>query len=313
MQPPSSVSVSEAFNRVLIAVNPQQADLEYATGREHNIKERLDQATIPESSKMFQTLRVMGSFKRGTAVHPLKDIDMLAGLGPHIGTLDGNAVLEAVLKQLMTLFPDATVRRQTHSIGLHWPERPTISFDVVPVRTSQVGNTYLIATSGVQSWTQTNPHAAEDRLKQANAIFPQLIPLIRVLKHWNMQQQLRRAPDGDLKKPFKSFHLEVMCYQAFKAKPVGNDRQTFRDLLHYLRFAVLKPVETPGVSGQFIDAYLDGGGHPFSRQELSSLLQRSADWATNATIAEDKREHSAAHKYWRMVLGNVYQEKVAAQ
>ena len=72
-------------------------------------------------------------------------------------------------------------------------------------------------------------------IKEANARCDRHIPLLKLLKAWN--SVILKKKHG--KKPFKSFHLEVMSYSGkFELQKDDNNRAKFAKLLAHLAIQI---------------------------------------------------------------------------
>jgi hypothetical protein len=246
--------------------------------------------------------RLVGSYRRGTAIRPLKDIDVFVVLDARQHRRD---VPEAPLRLLQTIeralrasYPDHEPRIQGRSVNIGF-SGTGIAYDIVPAFAptwTAVADAeppyYEIPDRRLSTWIRTNPaeHAAACIAANERA-GGMLNGLIKAAKHWN------RASG----KPLSGFHIEVMSYSAFQSKP-DDPRAGLRDLLQHLASAVQAECPDPAGLGPAIDADLTSQKRTYARE----LLQSAAQVAQAAVDAERGGDDAAAIARWRSLLGDVF-------
>jgi hypothetical protein len=251
----------------------------------------------------FVDSRLVGSYRRGTAIRPLKDIDVFVVLDARQHRRD---VPEAPLRLLQTIdralrvsYPDHQPRIQGRSVNIGF-SGTGIAYDIVaafaPTSASSADTEppyYEIPDRRASTWIRTNPAEHSAACIAANERAGGMLNgLIKAAKHWN------RASG----RPLSGFHVEVMSYSAFQSKP-DDPRAGLRDLLQHLANAVQSAWPDPARLGPPIDADLTSQ----KRTHARNLLQRAAQVAQAAVDAERKRDHAAAIALWRSLLGDVFQ------
>lgn len=246
--------------------------------------------------------RLVGSYRRGTAIRPLKDIDVFVVLDARQHRRD---VPEAPLRLLQTIeralrasYPDHQPRIQGRSVNIAF-SGTEIAYDIVAAfAPTSAGSAdteppyYEIPDRRASTWIRTNPaeHAAACIAANERA-GGMLNGLIKAAKHWN------RASG----KPLRGFHIEVMSYSAFWSKP-DDPRAGLRDLLRYLAGAVQFTCPDPAGLGPAIDADVTSQDRAHARE----LLQGAAQVAQAAVDAERKGDCDTALAWWRSLLGDAF-------
>lgn len=240
-----------------------------------------------------------GSFKRHTAVHPLHDVDIFCVLraDTHGELLQRAPVetLDLLRGALDAAWPNKTTpRRQGRSVGLSF-SGTGIDYDVVPAfHDPQQHGTYLIPDRDQGRWIRTNPEVHARLGQEANAASnSQLYPAVRAAKAWN---ELRG-------KPLRSFHLEVMAWEAMR----GAGTQALDNLIQLfdgLSTRVTLPCPEPARLGP---ALSDGIPDPRKAERLlaeaAATLRRARDHANAGRSGE-------AHWLLREVFGGqLYPER----
>jgi hypothetical protein len=291
-------TVAECFHEAICRNEPKKSDVDKAKDRHTKIRDALLKHKICDDT--FLT----GSYARSTAINPLHDVDIFAEFradGDDISTAGAQlARVESILKRAM---PEATLRRQKRSIGLSFDGVDT-TFDVVPARKTAKG--YSIPDRKLVFWLHTDPKTTMEACTKANSASKgRLLPLIKLAKRWNQHQAIVfKIADADgIVKPFKSFHLEVLCY-GFSVPESSNDREALAGLFAFLASNVSRDVLPPG-GGTSLSMYLNDGTHKFDSARLKEMLMVAAREATDAVQAETKRPKEA-HGLWKTLLGDVY-------
>jgi hypothetical protein len=250
----------------------------------------------------FVDSRLVGSYRRGTAIRPLKDIDVFVVLDERQHRRDVPEaplrLLQIIERALRASYPNHKPRIQGRSVNIGF-SGTEIDYDIVAAfapRWTGDPNTeppyYEIPDRRASSWIRTNPamHATAciDANKRAGGM---LNGLIKAAKHWNR----------DNGKPLSGFHIEVMSYSAFPSKP-EDPRAGLRDLFQHLANAVPRACPEPAGLGPAIDADLTSQ----EREHARNLLLRAAKDAQQAVDAERRGDHAAAITLWRSLLGDAF-------
>lgn len=238
----------------------------------------------------FTTTRdfITGSYGRRTAIRPLHDIDIFVVMQNPPAT-PKDAIAE-VFNALRRRYPQTSLRRQARSVNIDFAGTG-IGFDIIPARTPRSGD-YEIPDRGADRWITTNPEKHRDVLVAANQRAGGMLnPLIKALKQWN----------GQYGKPLKSFHLEVMCYDAFPHRGPDNYRVGIQSLLSHLQQKIVYSCPDPAGVGLDIDTQMTSS----ERGKAKNHLNGAYETACRAVEAESY-DPNAAHRHWGHLFGDKY-------
>jgi len=244
-----------------------------------------------------------GSYSRNTAIRPLHDIDILVVLGDATGAPPESP--DAALKRVRVALKEAWPNKelpilQQHSVHTEFT-KSGIEFDVVPAYQRAGQEVFLIPERNAGTWVRTNPKRHQEVSTQCNErAGKKLKPLIKAVKHWNRQQD---------SSPLGSFHLEVMCYDAFSSPPAGGYLEGLEALYSHLAQRVLRPCPDPAGLGEHVDARVKSG----QREAARNLFMSAARTLRLAREERDKGPGGAgpasAHARLRAFFGNDYRER----
>lgn len=236
-----------------------------------------------------------GSYRRRTAVRPLKDIDLVLVLdeGKHstLRSEPPQKTLALVREALVRAYPNAAPpREQARSVNIAF-RGTEIGYDLVPAFRHANGG-YLIPDCERGGWIRSDPDLHRQACIAANqAAGNMLNPLIKMAKALNARHH----------RPLRSFHLEVMAYSAFTGRPAAFDIGLHRLILH-LADRVLQSCPDPAKLGPNIDQGMDSE----SRARIRRVLQSWSLTAEQATRAKDRGDHESAHAAWSSLFGPLY-------
>ena len=243
---------------------------------------------------------ISGSYGRKTAIRPLNDIDLFIVLDEqkhsNIRSGPARACLELVQSALCDAYRGKSVRIQSRSVNIEF-SGSKIGYDIVPAFAT-AGGKYLIPDSDRGSWIHTNPQSHKQAGIEANKRAGGMLnPLIKMAKYWNSNRG-----GGKL---LRSFHLEVMSYDAFQRPPKGFPHG-LHALFEHLAQRVLSPCRDPAAVGPRIDK----GMPQDERNRLRVGLQQAAKTSAAALEYEAQGLSAYAHRCWWSLLGSaVYPEK----
>lgn len=271
------------------------------------------EAAKPKASKQQQGLRenlashlevmlsiLTGSYRRGTQIPPLDDIDVLLVLDPQVyrdyfvDSPEHTArLLRRVQQALRAAYPISEIESFDRCIRIHFTGTG-IGFDVTPA--FQIAtDVFAIPDRGLGRWIQTNPKEHQRLISDANqnVCGQWLVPLVKLLKLWN--QEHGRLLSG--------FHIEVMAYRALRHAP-NNVREGLAFLFGALATAVHSRTPDPWPQGLDVDDYLVGA----KRERAAERLSEAAETARAALDAERAGDVEGAHWGWRQLFRDRYPE-----
>jgi hypothetical protein len=143
--------------------------------------------------------------------------------------------------------------------------------DVVPAFSRLFGGSYDIPY--YDRWMTATPDAQRAAFTQLNSTCGGLaIDLVRMLKHWKAQH-----PSFGL----RSYHLEVLAYDALKSERPADLRTGMAELFRGCAWRADYSWNDPGGSGTSVTAYASAD----RRAAAKKMLQRAADRADQALDA----------------------------
>ncbi len=212
------------------------------------------------------------------------------------------------------------MRKQKCSLGLCWGtwQNPQngVTFDIVPAFENSssgttpgtgTGTTYTIYRRRTGE-TTANPQASKELIKQINQIWDgQFCNFVKLAKKWNSLQAKFNSEEQEREKPFKSFHLEVLCYQFAlqqqKEKP-ENMQIAMCLLFEFLFNHCTDRVKVPGVSNQYIELQANGGGWKIS--QVQNLLEQAFNLAKRAIQYDTNQTFVQSNQCWKEIFGQGY-------
>jgi hypothetical protein len=236
-----------------------------------------------------------GSYRRRTAIRPLKDIDLVLVLAEakhrELRSDPPQKTLALVQSALARAYPNAAPpRMQARSVNIEF-RGTDIGYDVVPAFRHAAGG-YLIPDRERGSWIRSDPELHHQACITANqAAGNMLNPLIKMAKALNARHH----------RPLRSFHLEVMAYSAFSGRPAALDSGLHRLILH-LADRVLQSCPDPAKLGPNIDQ----GMTSEQRAQIRRVLDGWAQSAEKAIRATQRGDIEAAHATWSALFGPLY-------
>lgn len=242
---------------------------------------------------------ISGSFKRRTAIKPLNDIDLFVVFDPDAEAELRRAAPSAILKRVLDVLDDAyptkeRPKAQSRSVNVEFAGTG-LAFDVVPAFPDGADG-YVIPDRDAGAWIRTNPRKHKEHATAANeGSGKKAKPIVKALKSWNSRQP---------NKVVRSFHLELMVYEALRSDP-GSYAVGIATALRAMASRVLYGMPEPAGVGPHVDA----GMTSEERTRASKAFGEAADLADKAIDAASRGETGEAHHYWFTLLGSAYPEK----
>ncbi len=284
-------SVREALERFIQSLELTQKQRDEVS-RQHT----LVRAELRERLRT-KTDFLSGSYSRNTAIRPLHDIDLFIVLKDVTSSPPESP--DAVLKQVRKALKDAWTNKefpilQRHSVHMEFTGTG-IEFDVVPAFELSGQQSYFIPERDKGQWIRTNPRLHQERSTEANErAGKKLKPLLKAVKHWRRQQSSL---------PLRSFHLEVMSYDALPQPPKGYP-EGLEELFSSLSKQVLRPCRDPALLGPDVDE-----GMSATQREAASQMLASAAGKMRRVLEEERTNPAQAHSRLRSLFGEMYRER----
>lgn len=237
--------------------------------------------------KLAEDPVLVGSYSRRTIVRRDRDIDIMVSMdvSTYWKTYEQNSsglvyqVREALNKQ----YGKSDVSTSGAAVVM---QTSMFNVDVVPVFRRNGGG-YLLA-DGAKRWKATNPPYHYDLMETRNKADPNLKPLVKLVKYWNIVNDAR----------LESFHLEMAVEQMWRKGKIGPYPQALAQTLKVLPAYVQGPVSDPWDAGGRIDGYLTDDTRKRALQMASSDTTSSA----NAEALRAQGNERAAFEQWQVVF-----------
>jgi hypothetical protein len=283
-----ALTTAKAFEDFLAdRLEPMKTEKSLIDGRPKSVSSYLSKAFPGDSDMPLHSTTLMGSCAKGTAIHAVDDVDVLAVFGNAQAVydkyrFDSRKFLYRV-KQALDGYQVQVVGARGQAVRLFYQSGPYA--DITPVLPVSGGGYYLPAGDG--SWVRTDPDADIRWFNSEHArLGYHLKPLVKLIKAWN------RAHSRHL----RSFHLEVMVAKSFSSLG-ANYREALEMWFASPNFSVAAPS-----TGESLDTYVS----IFSerRRLLNAVLTSSADRAKRARASEAVGDHREAIRLWGLILGD---------
>lgn len=282
-----ATTTAKAFTEFLESLDPTETEKTQIAGRSASVAGYLKTKFDSASDMPLSSTKLIGSAAKGTSIHVVEDVDVLAIFGNAQAVYDK---YKGDTKQFLYRVKDAldgysvkVVGARGQAVRLFYVAGPYA--DIAPVVPATGGGYFLPAGDG--TWIHTNPEADAKWLSDRRTLLgSNLTPMIKLAKAWNREHSSW----------FKSFHLEVMVAGAFKTLG-SNYRKALKVWFEYPNISCVGPA-----SGQPLDDYMP----MFSNRRTSavSILSSSKDRAIKAIAAEEAGDHKEAIRLWRIILGS---------
>lgn len=282
-----ATTVPEAFRQ--LRTNLEITDLQESTvaTRQKNVRSALaDDFEILED---FLT----GSYRRSTLIAPLRtaDVDIFVALsskhfqqGGQLALLQG---VKRALKKTYPSTPDISPNGQAVTITF-----TDFKVDVVPGFYREGGG-YLIPDAELGRWIPTNPKRHVEIWSAANkAHNGDLVPLLKMLKGWNISRKL-----------FRSFHLETAALKVLDNVTITDYPSGLRFLFDKLREPLKYKLADPAGYSDDVAAHIS------TQAEIDAITKRLT-WAYQAAQSAESLaaagDPKGAIEKWRLLIPDYF-------
>lgn len=195
------MKIDRLFDRLLRRLDPDEDAVAKGMERAQRVGRIL---TNDKSTGVLHTT-IGGSCAKGTALNPVKDVDLFVYLDAAAwrqrngtGTYSPQYVLRAVHERLARTFHvhlnegDVLIRRQDHSVRVRYVKAGSVSIDVVPVLWTDQNRAEVvrIPERSSRGWRDTCINRQRLLLDKHDDQNRYLRRAIRLLKHWRNGHQL---------------------------------------------------------------------------------------------------------------------------
>lgn len=242
------------------------------------LREKVKNNEIPH----FVSSWIVGSYKRGTKITPLNDVDIFIILsesddngnykmpdeycneGNHISSL---LILNAIKKALLNTFnySNSQIRRNQEAVNVYLSSYD-IGFDIVPALFNKQSQTYRIPKGeGTHDWKSSNPGKDEEIISKLNKKHNEYLKnVIKILKYWMKKKQV---------KSLRSYHLEAICYfifdEVYPISSISEGLKIFYQKISQLQYRnyVLSCPDPTGIGSNLSSGY--------TQEDLNNLISKT--------------------------------------
>jgi len=222
------------INKLINYIKLSQQEIQNVSNAKDNliqtVKSKAQNGYLPYPKDIFLT----GSYKRGTKIFPLDDVDIFYVIGlaekkdNHWHTItnctfkfgedfkdeDENIssikILNLIKKEISKTYSRSEIRRNGEVVNVYLTAYE-VGFDIVPAWEIINENYYLIPAGGDSTkWKRSNPKIDENILDELNEKHNKLLKnIIRIVKYWFRKKKIKTP---------RSYHLESIAYYIFGKK-----------------------------------------------------------------------------------------------
>jgi hypothetical protein len=248
-----------------------------------------------------------GSYRRRTATHDIKDVDIML-----ITSFDPDAVSPAtVLNNLFEALKrcygsERVLKKNRRSIQVLNPlpdEDTELTLDILPAVEVNDGSGYLLVPDkDEREWILTNPRGHIDKVSEANAKQDKkLVPMVKIMKAWWRNQSADLATKDQPKPRPKSFWIETLVLNYFT-----NQHDNWAE--RFLNFVQTVTASLPADGGM---PYLADPGMPetqlktsMDQDEFNAFIDKLHETEQLAIAALDEPDRAKSSKLWAEIFGD---------
>lgn len=248
-----------------------------------------------------------GSYRRRTATHDIKDVDIML-----ITSYDPNAVTPAnVLDDLFEALKrcygnDSVLRKNRRSIQVLSPlpnEETELTLDILPaVEVNDGSGNLLVPDKDEREWILTNPRGHIDKVSEVNADQDKkLVPMVKVMKAWWSHQSADLATKDQPKPRPKGFWIETLVLNHF-----NNQHESWAE--RFLNFVQTITTMTP-IGGAI--PYLADPGMPegqlktsMNQDEFNAFMDKLRETEQLAKAALNEPDRAKSSELWSEIFGD---------
>lgn len=248
-----------------------------------------------------------GSYKRQTATHGIKDVDIMLITNFDIYETTPDEVLDMLFEALVRCYGSENVlKKNRRSIQVLNPlpdEKTDLTLDILPAVEVNDGTGYLyVPDKDEGEWILTNPRGHLERTSEENAKEnKKLVPFVKIMKSWWKYQSQVLVSESNPKPRPKSFWLETLALNYFYdiddnwAERFVRFLRTIRDIAP--SGASIIYLEDPGMPGQQLKTSM-------SQSEFDIFMDMIRASEKLASTALDEENETESSKLWAQIFGD---------
>lgn len=278
------------FRKFLSKIEPAETHTNEAVSAHTTLRERLEKDK--EVSENLRETFLSGSYRRHTAVKPIKDVDIFVVLKAEKGS--ARKTLEWLEKALNRLGYKAKTEPQRRSVRV---DLAYITMDVVPALAPDgLDRPLKLPSRQEDKWILSNPKAHIEHTTRLNkkSRDGRFVPTVKLSKWWR-SVQLPKA-----KHP-KGFFLECLCGEHMNLTSESYAKAFASTLDSMVRTYGQVPdrvpqVADPGMPGQYISTGI-------TLQEFRDFLAKVDQSRVAAAAATQAKDEKESVRLWQQVFG----------
>lgn len=296
--------VKSLFKEFLSAIEPDTKAKSIAANSHIRPREFL-QNDEDEGDKIQDSF-LYGSYRRHTAIHDIKDVDimLISTFDPDTDTPD--KILKRLRKLLKSCYGEDNVlelnRRSIKVVNPLPEEKTDITLDILPAVEVNDGSGYLLVPDREQKeWVITNPRGHIQAISKANdSLDKKLVPMVKIMKAWWSYQSSLISTESNPKPRPKSFWLESLVLHMFDN--AGDSwAERFTSLLEKISDAYPTGSGLPNLSDPGMpESALKTSMTLTEFETFVRILRSSLDLAK---VALDDPSRSSSSKTWAQIFG----------
>ena len=286
---------------LLYRFTPTESELQRARDRRDSLVRNLRSYDIG-----FIRARNSGSYIKGTALHPLDDLDLFIFLNEDKFPKDNERLLNYLKMKISDTYSTSIVRLQNRSIGIIYYD--DFRIDAVPAFYRKNDYEYAsIYDKELRRWIYTSIKLQLEFFNKRKRKISRFVDIIKLLKIWKTQ---RRSPPS-------SFILELLAAKAFERdNPWGLDNK----LRYFFKYIVDTNLDLEiYFTDYFNKSKFIFPNHPlvimdptnpknnvaekFDKRKVQEFINTSKKSLKILDNALDARSRSAALGYWYELFG----------
>lgn len=275
-------------------IQPSESHREDAISAHQTLRDKLKENE--ELKDVFEGSFLAGSYKRQTAVKPIKDVDIVVMLSQEKGSARNTlAWVEGILNAIGY---SAKTAKQRRSIRI---DLANVTMDIVPALIPWGKDDRLkVPCREDDEWLLSHPkkHIENASALNQKSLDGRYVPIVKMLKWWKIFFVKQKHPKG--------FFLELLCglHLDFNATSFAEGfTSVLSNMVNFYGAdpVVLPEIDDPGISGEKI---LTG----MELSEFRVFMQRVSEAKSIAEEALREESEIESVKKWRKLFGSEFPE-----
>jgi tRNA nucleotidyltransferase (CCA-adding enzyme) len=239
------------YERLIEYIRISIFEISKVSAAKNNLVDVINNKAQDVKLPLAEYFSLIGSYKRGTKITPLDDVDIFYVIGKAKKTsdnwhsitkcsfnFDGNfmdennnvsslKVLNLIKQEIYETYSSSQVRRNQEVVNVYLSSYE-VGFDIVPDWKIENENYYLMPVGeGKSRWKRTDPFKDEYIINNLNKKHNELLKeIIKIMKYWCKKKRIKSP---------RSYHLEAIIYNIFiNTDPIYNYTQGLEICFSYL-------------------------------------------------------------------------------